>query len=101
VLLGKTRIEAHARDAARINGDGRLPLIIALAAHNGSTLIDADHHGRAAATSRCDRSPNSIGEAMRTAKQLDEVIALLAALFPKTFAVLRGAPATAQAQDPR
>ena len=31
VLLGKTRIEAHARDAARINGDGRLPLIIALA----------------------------------------------------------------------
>jgi hypothetical protein len=38
---------------------------------------------------------------MRTAKQLDEVIALLAAPFPKTFAVLRGAPATAQAQDPR
>ena len=32
VLLGKTRIEAHARDAARINGDGRLPLVIALAA---------------------------------------------------------------------
>ena len=46
-------------------------------------------HGRAAATSRCDRSLNSIGEAMPTAKQLDEVIALLASLYPNTFAVFQ------------
>ena len=39
VLLGKTRIEAHARDAARIIGDGKLPLVVALAAHNGDALM--------------------------------------------------------------
>ena len=56
--------------------------------YNGDTLMTLF------ARSRCGHWPlrpftELIGEAMRTAKQLDEMIALPAALFPKTFAVFQ------------
>jgi ProP effector len=73
-----------------------LPLVVALTAYNGSTLMTLITTVAIESANGATLSPGaprgSTGEAMPTAKQLDEVITLFVARFPNTFVMFQERP---------